>query len=73
MGNDPSAVIARLTLDAAGADIAAALSDVAALPNSAKAAAADWVQRAQARDAAIAASRQIAADALAGLSKPAAQ
>jgi len=72
-GNDPPAVIARITLDAARADIAAALTDVAALPDSAKPAAADWVQKAQARNAAIAASRQIAADAPVGLSKPAAQ
>ena len=73
VGNDPSAVIARITLDAARDDITAALNDIAALPDSAKAAAADWVQKAQARNAAIAASRQIAADALAALSKPAAQ
>lgn len=73
VGNDPPAVLARITLDAARADIAAALTDVAALPDSAKPAAADWVQKAQARNAAIAASRQIAAAALAALSKPAAQ
>ena len=72
-GNDPSAVIARITLDAARADIAAALTDIAALPDAAKPLAADWVKKAQARNAAIAASRQIAADALAALSKPAAQ
>ncbi len=72
-GSEPSAVVARITLDTARVDIAAALTDVAALPDSAKPAAADWVQEAQARNAAIAASRQIAADALAALSKPAAQ
>ena len=73
VGNDPAAVIARITLDAARDDIIAALNDIAALPDSAKAATADWVQKAQACNAAIAASRQIAADALAALSKPAAQ
>jgi hypothetical protein len=73
VGNDPSAVLARITLDAARADIAAALTDVAALPDSAKPAATDWVKQAEARNAAIAASRQIAAAALAALSKPAAQ
>jgi hypothetical protein len=72
-GNDPSAVIARLTIDAARVDIAAASTDFAALPDPAKPVAADWVKKAEARDAAIAASRQIAADALAALSKPAAQ
>ena len=73
MGNDPSAVIARIDIDAARGDIAAALDDIAALPDSAKPLAADWIKKAQARNAAIAAARQIAADALAALSKPAAQ
>jgi hypothetical protein len=73
LGNDPSAVIERLTIDAARTDIAAALTDIAALPESAKPTAAAWVGKAQVRNAAIAASRGIAADALAALSKPAAQ
>jgi hypothetical protein len=73
VGNDPPAVIARIAIDAARADIAAALADIAALPDPAKPVAADWVKTAEARDAAVTASRQIAAAALAGLSKPAAQ
>ncbi len=72
-GNDPPAVIARIDSDAARGDIAAALDDIAALPDSAKPLAADWAKTARARNAAISASRQIAADALAVLSKPAAQ
>lgn len=72
-GNDPAAVIARIEADAARADIAAALTDVALLPDAAKPLAADWVKTAQAREAAIAASRRIAAGALAALNKPAAQ
>jgi hypothetical protein len=72
-GNDPAAVIARLDFDAAHADIAAALTDIAALPEAAKPLAADWVKKAEARNAALTASRQIAADALAAFSKPAAQ
>jgi hypothetical protein len=72
-GNDPSAVIARINIDAARSDVAAALDDIAALPDSAKPLAADWAKKAQARNAAIAATRQIATDALAALSKPAAQ
>lgn len=72
-GNDPAAVLARIEADAARADIAAALNDVAALPDAAKALAADWVKTAQAREAAVAASRRIAAAALAALNKPAAQ
>ena len=72
-GNEPSAVIARIEGDAEHADIAAALTDIAALPEAAKPLAADWVEKAKARDAAIAAARQISAGALAALSKPASQ
>ena len=72
-GNDPSSVITRIDIDADRADIAAALTDIAALPEAAKPLAADWVKKAQARNDAIAASGKIAADALAALSKPAAQ
>ena len=66
MGDAPSA-IARLVSDAARADIASALTDVAALPPSAKTAADGWVRKVKSRDAAIAASRRIAAAALAEL------
>ena len=72
-GNEPSAVMARIDVDAEHADIAAALTDIAALPETAKPLAADWVAKAKAREAAIAASRKIAAAALAALSKPASQ
>lgn len=73
VGNDPSAVIARMNVEAERSDIAAALSDAAQLPEAAKPLAADWVKRASAREAAITAARQLAADALAALNKPAAQ
>ncbi len=72
-GNEPSAVMARIEVDAARADIAAALTDIAALPEAAKPLAADWADKAKAREAAIAAARQISAGALATLSKPASQ
>lgn len=72
-GNAPSAVVARIEADASHADIAAALDDVAALPDSAKPLVASWVDKAKARQAALQASRQITADALAALSKPAPQ
>jgi len=72
-GNDPSAIMVRLRLDAARADIATARADIAALPDAARPLVADWVKNAAARDAAIAASRQIAATALAALATPAAQ
>jgi hypothetical protein len=69
VGDDPSAVIARLNLDAAHADLGAATADIARLPQAAKTLAAPWVQKVDARNAAIAAARRIAADALAGLGK----
>jgi hypothetical protein len=69
-GNDPADVIARIKFNAAHGDIDAAPADIKQLPDPAKALAADWIKKAQSRDAAIAASRQIATDALAALSKP---
>jgi hypothetical protein len=69
-GDDPSSVVTRIGVDAAHADIAAALADIAKLPDAAKPRAAAWVEKAQARNAAIAASRKLAADALVALSKP---
>jgi hypothetical protein len=69
-GDDPTSVVTRISVDAAHADIAAALADIGKLPDSAKPLAAAWVEKAQARNAAIAASRKLATDALAALSKP---
>jgi hypothetical protein len=69
-GDDAASVVTRISVDAAHADIAAALADIAKLPDAAKPLAAAWVEKAQARNAAIAASRKLAADALAALSKP---
>ena len=61
-GDDPSAVLARLEIDAAKADIAAALGDLGKLAAATRAPAQTWVERAKARQAALAASRQFAAD-----------
>ncbi|HML07821.1 MAG TPA: hypothetical protein VK430_06790 [Xanthobacteraceae bacterium] len=72
-GDDPAAVVARLEADAARADIEAARVDLARLPDGARALADGWVKKADTREAAIAASRHIAADALAALGKPATQ
>jgi hypothetical protein len=69
-GDDPRSVAARIGFDAARGDIDAALADIAKLPDAAKGIAVPWVQKAQARTTAIAASRQLAANALAALSKP---
>jgi hypothetical protein len=73
VGDDPSAVIARIETDAARADINAALAEIVKLPDPARAQVAPWVEKADARNAAIAAGRRIASDALAALGKPGAQ
>jgi hypothetical protein len=72
-GNDPQTVVDRIRLDAARADTAAALADLNALPDAVKPLAAAWSKKAGAREAAVAASRKIAADALADLAQPSAR
>jgi len=72
-GDDPTTLIARINGDVARGDIAGALADLARFPDAARSPAADWVKKAESREAAIAASRRIAADALAALGRPAAQ
>jgi hypothetical protein len=69
-GDDPGAIIARIDVDARRSDIAAALAEIVRLPDAARSLAAAWVKKAEAREAAIAASRRVAADALAALGKP---
>jgi len=69
-GDDPASVVERIGIEAARADIAAALADIAKLPPAAQSAVAAWVQKAQARNAAIAAARQISDNALAALGTP---
>jgi hypothetical protein len=66
--NEPSAIIARLNADAERADLADAVAEIARLPQSAQTLAEPWVQKVNTRNAAIAAGRRIAADALAALS-----
>jgi polyhydroxyalkanoate synthesis regulator phasin len=60
-GDDPSAVLARVEVDAANADVAAALADLARLPEKVRAVAAGWIEKAKARQAAVAAANQYAA------------
>jgi len=61
-GDDASAVLARIEIDAAKADIAAALADLGKLADATRAPAQAWFAKAQARQAALAAARQYAAD-----------
>jgi hypothetical protein len=72
-GNDPQAMVDRIRLDATRADIGAALADLNALPEAAKQLAAAWSKKAGAREAAVAASRQIAVDALAAIAQSSAR
>ncbi len=72
-GDDPSSIISRIDIDARNGDIAGALADIARLPPAARAVTDEWVKKAQAREAAVAASRRIAAEAATALGKPAPQ
>ncbi len=61
-GDDASAVVARLEIEAAHADIAGALSDLGKLPEAMRAPAQAWIKKASERQAALAAARAFAAD-----------
>ena len=52
-------VLARLEVDAANADMAAALADLGKLPEKVRAPAAGWIEKAKARQAAVAAADSI--------------
>jgi len=67
--DDPAAVINRVESDAARFDIAGALDDLAKLPEPVRAPALAWIEKAQARNKAIAMSRQLAAEAIGALGK----
>jgi hypothetical protein len=71
VGNDRGAVIARVTASALHNDSNEARRELKTLPPADRAAAQSWIDKADARDAALAASRQFAADAMTALAKPA--
>jgi hypothetical protein len=66
-GDDPTTVLARIERYAAQGDIAAALTELAKLPAEAQSRVQAWTAKAQARMAAIAASRRFAAQSFAAL------
>lgn len=70
-GNDRGAVVARITAAALRNDFNEARRELKTLEPADRAAAQSWLERADARDAALAASRQFAADSMAALAKPA--
>ncbi len=60
-GDKPADVLARLEVDAAHDDIAAALADLNRLPAPARAPAQDWIAKVKGRQSALAAARNFAA------------
>lgn len=68
-GDDPSAVLARIEVETAHADIEGALTDLAKLDAPTRTLAHDWIAKAQSRQAAIAAARQFSADTMRALGK----
>lgn len=70
-GTDRGAVVARITAAALRNDVNEARRELKTLAPADRAAAQGWLDKADARDAALAASRQFAADAMAALAKPA--
>jgi hypothetical protein len=70
-GNDRSAIVARATAAALRNDIVEARRELKTLAPADRATAQAWIDKADAREATLAASRQFATDAMAALSKPA--
>jgi hypothetical protein len=70
VGNDRGAVVARVTASALRNDFAEARRELKTLAPADRAAAQGWLDKADARDAALAASRQFASEAMAALAKP---
>ncbi len=70
-GNDRGAIVARVTAAALRSDLNEARRELKTLAPADRAAAQAWLDKMDARDAAFAASRQFAAEALTALAKPA--
>lgn len=70
IGDDAPSVKSRIELRAGNADIRGALTELAKLPPDARAPALDWIKKAEARNAAIAAAQSLAQTALSALAKP---
>jgi hypothetical protein len=69
-GDDPAAVIARAETALSRGDLAGVLTQLTALPPAVRAPADAWIKAAQARAAALAASRRFAADHVGALAGP---
>ena len=66
-GDDSAAILSRIEIKAAHADIGGALAELAKLPPAVRAPAAGWIAKAEARNKAVDASRRLAAEAVAAL------
>jgi hypothetical protein len=71
VGTDRGAIVARVTAAAVRNDFAEARRELKTLPEADRAPAQAWLAKADARDAALAAARKFADDAMADLAKPA--
>lgn len=70
VGDDPASISARIEARAGNADIRGALAELVKLPPEARMPAEGWIKKAQARNAAIAAARNLSQTALGALVKP---
>ncbi len=70
VGTDPGNVVGRVTAAALRNEYKEARRELQTLPAADRAAAQGWIEKADARDAALAVSRQFAADAMTALAKP---
>ena len=70
-GSDPGNIVARVNAAALRNDAGEARRELNTLPAADRAAAQGWLDKADARDAALAASRQFAREAMTALAKPA--
>jgi len=70
IGSNPGNVVGRVTAAALRNDYHEARRELQTLQPADRAAAQGWIEKADARDAALATSRQFAADAMAALAKP---
>jgi hypothetical protein len=71
VGNDRGAIVARITTAALRNDVSEARRELMSLSPADRASAQGWLDKAAERDAALAASRHFAAEAMAALAKPA--
>ena len=71
VGNDRGAIVARITAAALRNDVSEARRELMSLNPADRASAQGWLDKAAERDAALAASRHFAAEAMAALAKPA--